>query len=211
MFGGSLSPCAAARYLVKRTAGNYTVLTSTADDPSDANAKCLLIGGPASGKSSLLKALNGDGFREEYVATIGVEFNTLRFQSDEGFTVKLQVWDTAGLERYRAIVNAYFRGAYGFLAVFSLASRASLEELQKLVGDAQRDYPESCRFICLVGTHADIPEPEVTEEEALRIAEEHHWPYFGISCKTGHQLNQPFFAWLDMYIDKLVQVRHIDG
>eukprot|EP00439_Symbiodinium_sp_Y106_P085144 s574_g27.t1 len=192
-------------YLVKRAMGQYVVpKREEREGGSDVVVKCLLIGGAGSGKSSLLKAFSREDFSEEYRATIGVEFNTLRFQSEEGLILKLQVWDTAGLDRFRAIVSAYYRGAAGFLAVFSLGSRASLEETLKIVRDAQSQYQESCRCMCLVGTHADLPEPEVTEEEALQVAAENRCPYFAVSCKTGQHVNDPLFAWLDMFIEREV-------
>ena len=177
------------RYLVKRAMGKYVVPTAEEKEGgSDMVVKCLLIGGARAGKSSLLKAFSGEDFREEYQPTIGVEFNSLRFQSEEGLILKLQVWDTAGMDRFRAIVSAYYRGAAGFLAVFSLGSRASLEETLRIVREAQGQYQESCRCTCLVGTHADLPEPEVTEEEALQVAAENQCPYFAVSCKTGQHV-----------------------
>ncbi|CAE7746789.1 RAB34 [Symbiodinium microadriaticum] len=192
-------------YLVKRAMGKYVVPTAEEKEGgSDMVVKCLLIGGARAGKSSLLKAFSQEDFREEYQPTIGVEFNSLRFQSEEGLILKLQVWDTAGMDRFRAIVSAYYRGAAGFLAVFSLGSRASLEETLRIVREAQGQYQESCRCMCLVGTHADLPEPEVTEEEALQVAAENQCPYFAVSCKTGQHVHDPLFAWLDMFIEREV-------
>ncbi|CAE7332813.1 RAB26 [Symbiodinium natans] len=186
-------------HLVRRTTGKYTTLgkysnlASTSDH--DVSAKCLLIGGAGSGKSSLLRAVGRKAFVEAYTPTVGVEFSTFQWLSEEGLTTKLQVWDAAGLERFKPIETAYYKGAQGFLAVFSLKSRASLEEIRRLIGETQEKHPESCRCICMVGTHADAAEPEVTQEEALEMAAEQGWPFFAVSCKTGERIDDPFYAW----------------
>ena len=140
-----------------------------------------------------------------------MEFSTFQWLSEEGLTTKLQVWDAAGLERFKPIETAYYKGAQGFLAVFSLKSRASLEEIRRLIGETQEKHPESCRCICMVGTHADAAEPEVTQEEALEMAAEQGWPFFAVSCKTGERIDDPFYAWLDMYIDRVMAYRVADS
>lgn len=37
--------------------------------------------------------------------------------------VKAQIWDTAGVERYRALTSAYYRGAHGCLVVYDITER----------------------------------------------------------------------------------------
>eukprot|EP00439_Symbiodinium_sp_Y106_P084625 s574_g26.t1 len=196
-----------SRYLVRKVMGTYTPLASGDTQEGDLLVKCILVGGSRSGKSSLLQAVSSGDFNPAYTPTIGVEFSSLRYQSEDGHVLKLQVWDTSGMDRYKAIVNAYYRGAKGLIAIFSLASRESFEETLRTVREAQGQYPESCRCICLAGTHADLPELEVTEEEALQVAAENQWPYIAVSCKTGEKVQEPFFVWMDMFMDRVWQHR----
>ncbi|CAE7827785.1 rab1 [Symbiodinium sp. CCMP2592] len=194
-------------YLVRKVMGTYTPLASGDTEEDDLLVKCILVGGSRSGKSSLLQAVSSGDFNPAYTPTIGVEFSSLRYQSEEGRVLKLQVWDTSGMDRYKAIVNAYYRGSKGLIAIFSLASRESFQETLRIVREAQGQYPESCRCICLAGTHADLPELEVTEEEALQVAAENQWPYIAVSCKTGEKVHEPFFVWMDMFMDRVWQHR----
>jgi Ras-related protein Rab-11A len=53
----------------------------------------------------------------ESKSTIGVEFATKNITIEDK-TVKGQIWDTSGQERYRAITGAYYRGAVGALLVY---------------------------------------------------------------------------------------------
>jgi Ras-related protein Rab-11A len=51
----------------------------------------------------------------------------------ENSRIKTQIWDTAGQERYRAITQAYYKGASGALIVFDLTRRATYENIPKWI------------------------------------------------------------------------------
>ena len=65
----------------------------------------VLIGESGVGKSNMLSRFTKNEFSHDSRTTIGVEFSTRTVQLS-GFTIKAQIWDTAGLERYRAITSA---------------------------------------------------------------------------------------------------------
>ena len=37
--------------------------------------------------------------------------------------IKLQVWDTAGSERYSSMTSAFFVGAFGYVLVYDVTNR----------------------------------------------------------------------------------------
>lgn len=49
----------------------------------------------------------------------------------DGKTIKAQIWDTAGQERYRAITNAYYRGAVGALLVYDITKTCKNSVIKK--------------------------------------------------------------------------------
>tara|TARA_B110000285_G_C14793899_1_gene454292 strand:- start:363 stop:638 length:276 start_codon:yes stop_codon:yes gene_type:complete len=63
------------------------------------------------------------------VPTIGVEFATKNVQLRNGGTVKAQIWDTAGQEKYKAICRAHYKRALGALLVYDITSRETFDEL----------------------------------------------------------------------------------
>lgn len=65
----------------------------------------VLIGESGVGKSNLLSRYTKNEFNHDSRTTIGVEFSARTVELN-GFTIKAQIWDTAGLERYRAITSA---------------------------------------------------------------------------------------------------------
>ncbi|XP_055521712.1 ras-related protein Rab-25-like, partial [Leucoraja erinacea] len=107
---------------------------SSAEDDYNFVFKVVLVGESGVGKSNLLSRFTRNEFNHDSRTTIGVEFST-RTLTVDGTTVKTQVWDTAGLERYRAITSAYYRGAVGALVVYDVSQRGSFEQVGRCEHD----------------------------------------------------------------------------
>ena len=76
------------------------------DERYDYLYKIVLIGDSGVGKSNLLSRFTRNQFNMESKMTIGVEFATRSIQTD-GKTIKAQIWDTAGQEKFRAITVTF--------------------------------------------------------------------------------------------------------
>nr|VVW90126.1 unnamed protein product [Nymphaea colorata] len=56
--------------------------------------------------------------------TIGINY-VFKVISLQGIKIKLQIWDTAGQDKYKTITQNYYRNSQGVLIVFSIDSRDS--------------------------------------------------------------------------------------
>ena len=83
-----------------------------------------LLGDSGVGKSSLLVRFTEDSFTESFIATIGIDFKikTIQLQNKK---VKLQIWDTAGQEKFRTITSAYYRCTIGILLIYDVTDEQS--------------------------------------------------------------------------------------
>ncbi|SNX84682.1 related to YPT31 - GTP-binding protein of the rab family [Melanopsichium pennsylvanicum] len=127
--------------------------------------KFILIGDSCVGKSSLLVRLTDDRFLIDPDPTIGVEFGSHLIQLDNGETVKVQVWDTAGSESFRSITRSYYRGAAGALLVYDVTHRPSFLNVKTWLDDV-RSNAEDKVCVVLVGNMFDLVEnDEVRAEE----------------------------------------------
>ncbi|XP_041847291.1 ras-related protein Rab-36 isoform X2 [Melanotaenia boesemani] len=136
-----------------------------------------------------------DVFERDYKATIGVDFEIERFEIC-GVPFSLQIWDTAGQEKFKCIASAYYRGAQVIVTVFDMADIKSLDHTRQWLEEAMKDNePDSC-FIFLVGTKTDLlPLEEVqrTEKDAMKIAAEMKAEFWAVSSKTGENVQGFFF------------------
>uniref|UniRef100_A0A3B5ADQ3 Ras-related protein Rab-25 n=1 Tax=Stegastes partitus TaxID=144197 RepID=A0A3B5ADQ3_9TELE len=130
----------------------------------------VLIGESGVGKSNLLSRFTKNEFNHDSRTTIGVEFSTRTVQLS-GFTIKAQIWDTAGLERYRAITSAYYRGAVGALLVYDVTKHLTYESVERWLKELY-DHADPHIVVMLVGNKTDLEsERSVPTEEAKDFAE----------------------------------------
>ncbi|XP_062599593.1 ras-related protein Rab-11A-like [Saccostrea cucullata] len=151
------------------------------EDEYDFLAKVVLIGDSGVGKSNLLSRYTRNEFSLETKTTIGVEFAT-RSVHINGQTLKAQIWDTAGQDRYRAITNAYYRKAVGVVMVYDIAKRVTFDNLDKWLKEV-RDFTDDDVILLLVGNKTDLRHLRaVSSHEAQQYAEKNRMSFIETSA-----------------------------
>jgi small GTP-binding protein len=97
---------------------------------SDLNLKVILIGESGAGKSSILERFTRNTFSDVTQSTIAVDFQ-IKYAQIKSKRVAVQVWDTAGQEKYFTITTGYYRQADAVLLVCDLTSTESYNRLDK--------------------------------------------------------------------------------
>lgn len=150
--------------------------------------KILVIGESAVGKSALLLRYTENTFTTSFMTTIGVDFKNKAIEID-GHNVKLQIWDTAGQEKFKAITKAYYRGAHGILVVFDISNMDSFTKTEgwiESIREANKDID-----ILLIGNKADLPR-QVSREEAQALADKFNIKYYETSAKENQNVAKAF-------------------
>lgn len=157
--------------------------------------KTIVIGNGNVGKTSITVRYATDKFKEDYKATIGVEF-TIKKIVVGNRVVKCQIWDTGGQERFSKIRPLYYRGAYGALIVFDVTVRESFLDIRRWFQDVQ-NYCGGIPVI-LVGNKVDLDNRFVSKNEGKTLARKlsaeygHPIPYMESSAKTGKSISKLF-------------------
>ncbi|XP_024292671.1 ras-related protein Rab-32 [Oncorhynchus tshawytscha] len=89
--------------------------------------KVLVIGERGVGKTSFITRYVNMRFKEEYKASIGVDFALKTIEWDNKTVVRLQLWDIAGQERIRNMSRVYYKEAMGAFVVFDTTKMETLE------------------------------------------------------------------------------------
>ncbi|OAQ62946.1 rab like protein [Pochonia chlamydosporia 170] len=121
-------------------------------------AKIILLGPSGTGKSCLLHRFVKNEWRVLSSQTIGVEFASKIIKVGTGARrkrIKLQLWDTAGTERFRSVSRSYYRGAAGAILVYDITSHSSFRGIQPFLNDA-RALASPNLSLMLVGNKLDL-------------------------------------------------------
>jgi small GTP-binding protein len=116
-------------------------------------------------RSCLLHRFIKNEWRVLSSQTIGVEFASKIIRVGTGARrkrIKLQLWDTAGTERFRSVSRSYYRGAAGAILVYDLTSHASFRSLQPFLNDA-RALASPNLSLMLVGNKLDLAEDSLVD------------------------------------------------
>ena len=89
-------------------------------------------------------------------ATIGVEFISKIVEIDEGRTrIRLQMWDTAGQDKFRSMTTNHYRNAVGALLVYDISNEQSFNNLHYWLTELRKNLDPSA-VIALCANKVDI-------------------------------------------------------
>ena len=135
-------------------------------------------------------------FSLKYRITIGADFSS-KDEDINGEIVTLQIWDTAGQEKYQSLCKAYYRGSDFCAIVFDLGNRQSFLNIDKWKEAYQEsmtseDKEGTMPFILLCNKN-DLENKKVTRNEIEKLClEMGNIKYIEVSAKTGQNVQEAF-------------------
>ena len=134
-------------------------------------------------------------FIPQYKATIGADFLSKEVICDDKL-IMMQVWDTAGQEKFQSVQGVFYKGADACMLVFDITSPGSFQALGKWKDEflAHANPTTSSFPFILVGNKADL-----FEERKVSTIKANEWcanngnvPYYETSAKTASKVKQAF-------------------
>lgn len=153
--------------------------------------KCIIVGDICVGKTSILSRFVTKTFSPEYEITIGVEFGGHR-DKILSKNVKYQIWDTAGLERFKSITTSYYKKTAIAFVVFSLANCESFRNVIGWIEDVYNHSHNPDIRIVLVGNKCDLDKTVTDREIDVILKLYPEIPYYVVSAKTGRNIENLF-------------------
>ena len=150
-----------------------------------------ILGEKTVGKTCLVESLLGKPFNESRIATIGIDTISHKFKID-GKEYVFKIFDTAGQERYNSVAATTIKIADGFLLVYSVNNKESLEKINIWIQNIEDFVNRKEKVLMLVGNKIDIKERTISKEEGMAFAKERNMKYFETSAKTGFGIKEAF-------------------
>uniref|UniRef100_A0A9L0RWH9 RAB17, member RAS onco family n=1 Tax=Equus caballus TaxID=9796 RepID=A0A9L0RWH9_HORSE len=129
--------------------------------------KLVLLGSGSVGKSSLALRYVKNDFRST-LPTVGCAFFT-KVVDLGAASLKLEIWDTAGQEKYHSVCHLYFRGANAALLVYDITRKDSFDMVQQWLKDLEKEFHPGEIVVMLVGNKTDLGGEGVCREQEAAV------------------------------------------
>jgi small GTP-binding protein len=154
--------------------------------------KVVLVGDTKVGKSCILNRFVQGTFDRTQLATVGAAYLSKVVTTSNG-PVRLQLWDTAGQEKFKSLAPMYYRSASVAVLVYDVTTKSSLDGLEDWNAEIADKAPHNIKVI-VVGNKTDLAEDRVVptatgEEIASRLHAVH---YRETSAETGVGIDELF-------------------
>ena len=186
------------------------------EDSQKTTYKIIIIGDSAVGKTCIFKKIVSGVFTEKSISTIGMDRRTLSFKikNSEGndLDIDVQLWDTAGEERFRSITASYYKSSQGLLLMYDITNRDTFDSIGNWIENITDSLGEDEKYlIVLIGNKLDLADQRVvTTEEAENLCKEKKI-FWGGECSakdfTEEQLKEIFTGYTQE-IYKIVGVKN---
>lgn len=161
--------------------------------------KLLIVGESGVGKTCILLRFAEDSFEETFLSTIGVDFKVREIQCRDK-QVKLQIWDSAGQERFRNITSSYYRNCHGIIIVYDITNRESFTKVSEWIEEVKRYVPNAP--LMLIGNKCDLEDKrQVQTVEGEDLAKRLGLVFVETSAKSSRNIDQAFTTLSEKLID----------
>ncbi|KAL7717029.1 GTP-binding protein ypt7 [Entamoeba marina] len=166
--------------------------------------KLILIGDSGVGKTSLIHRYVMNQFDPIYKATIGCDFLAKSLCIDNVEYV-LQIWDTAGHERFSSIVTSFYRGSDAVIIVFDVTNSNSFQHISTWINEFNQGVNDADVPVVICGNKIDSPERCITTDAAKTWCDRFSYSYVETSALTSQCVDDLFSEIVKLTIEKRPQ------
>lgn len=151
----------------------------------DKSLKVIILGDSSVGKSSLINRIKNNKF-QELPSTLSIEYHSY-ITSVNNYTLRMQLWDTAGQEKFNAIISNYYKGTDVGIFLYSIDNEKSFNNIKNWYQNLKENNENTLNI--LIGNKRDVENEEggrvVAYEKAEKFAEDNKFYAFReITCKS---------------------------
>ena len=157
---------------------------------ADLKFKVIVVGNMSVGKSCLALRATEGMFKENLGSTVTLSICNFNVKINDK-KISLQIWDTCGQEKYRALIKGYYINSSLAIIVYSVTDKDSFDDINvwyKLIKENISD----CK-IFLIANKVDSPDRIITYEEGNKCRKDFNFDlYMETSAKSGFNSQELF-------------------
>ncbi|XP_040567455.1 ras-related protein Rab-13 [Lepeophtheirus salmonis] len=177
----------------------------------DVLLKYLLVGDSYTGKTTLLNRFVDDAFIPQFNTTIGIDFKMKIIKCNRS-RVKLQIWDSAGDERYSGQSVMFYREVAVVFYCFDVSDKRTFNRLDRWIDCIDNTVKTKDLIQVLVACKCDTPSSfrQVSKDEAQTLAINKKFYYFETDSKEGLGIDEMFDDVTEKVLGRREQNRSCD-
>ncbi|KAL7531508.1 hypothetical protein ACHAXR_004082 [Thalassiosira sp. AJA248-18] len=185
--------------------------------------KVVILGDSHIGKTSLVTRFAEGYYRENSrPATVGSAFFvTKRIQPTSNIPTKIQIWDTAGAEHFRAMAPMFYKDAAAVIVCYDVTRRESFEGMRVWLDEVRQRKKGAGNddelVVAIAGLKTDLLQEKknetmaVPEQEVEQLAEALGVIYLPTSAKTDRNVEALFQCVADRVLQNRQQNHNAGG
>ena len=172
--------------------------------------KIILLGNISVGKTCIARRYVNNTFSEAYNSTIQAEQRTKIINEDDDTQIKLNIWDTVGQEKFRAITRQFYRDALGAIIIFDLTDKSSFDSVKNWISDLKTNGSDDT-VIIILGNKLDLSGERIVTQEEIKESFGNDYPYYDVSAKNGNNISLAFDKLKKLIMENLKTKEKSEG
>ena len=152
-----------------------------------------LIGESGVGKTSIISRYTNNTFDPQVLTSSSAQFLTKTIELNKDTSIKFDIWDTAGQEKFKSLAKIFYKDAKVIILVYDITNKNSFESLKNFWYKEIMDNTISDVILAIVGNKADLYENEqVTDDEGKAYAKEKNAIFKSTSALSNRGIDSLF-------------------
>ena len=135
------------------------------------------------------------------MSSIGVDFKSKQIELDDKL-IKLQIWDTAGHEKFRTITTSYYKSAHAIIILYDITEQSSFDHVKTWMVEIDKFAKQGVLKI-IAGNKKDLEDKrQVTKESADSLAQKYGIKCLEVSAKDNINIDELFLEVVKSLLGK---------
>jgi small GTP-binding protein len=155
--------------------------------------KVVLLGESAVGKTSIITRFVENKFKQDTMSSLSANFVSKKIDLGNNKSIKFDIWDTAGQEKYRALAKIFYQDSKIVILVYDITNKNSFNELKNYWYEKVKENSSSDVIFAIAGNKCDLYEKEEVEKtEGEKFAKEIGAIFHETSALSSNGINELF-------------------
>ena len=174
------------------------------DEEEDEYTPCkiVLLGEAGVGKTSIINRYISGSFSQIVMTSTASSFFSKKIELDDKQKIKLQIWDTAGQEKYRSLAKIFYQSAAVAVLVYDVTLKRSFEQLKEFwVKEIKENAPDNIIIAIAANKSDDYYNQDVKTSEGKELAKSLDAIFVCTSAKLGNGIEKLFKLSGEKFLD----------